>query len=93
MKFVWDENKNRANKRKHKLSFDTASLVFDDPYQVTLFEGMKHGEERWKTVGLVAGFAIVLVAHTIPNDHTIRIYSARKAEPEERRGYDKANYR
>ena len=31
MRFEWDEDKNRRNLAKHKVSFDTASLVFDDP--------------------------------------------------------------
>ena len=26
MKFEWDEEKNRINKRKHKISFETAAL-------------------------------------------------------------------
>ena len=29
MKFEWDENKNAINKAKHKISFETASLVFN----------------------------------------------------------------
>ena len=32
MKFEWDENKNIINKEKHKISFETAAYVFDDPY-------------------------------------------------------------
>jgi uncharacterized protein len=29
--FDWCEVKSRANLKKHKVSFETASLVFDDP--------------------------------------------------------------
>jgi uncharacterized DUF497 family protein len=29
--FEWDEAKNRKNQKKHDVSFETASLVFDDP--------------------------------------------------------------
>lgn len=32
MKFEWDEDKNIINKEKHKISFETAAYVFDDPY-------------------------------------------------------------
>ena len=32
MKFEWDEDKNTINKEKHKISFETAAYVFDDPY-------------------------------------------------------------
>lgn len=31
MKFEWDEEKNIINKEKHKISFETAAYVFDDP--------------------------------------------------------------
>ena len=31
MRYEWDENKNERNLEKHGLSFETASLVFDDP--------------------------------------------------------------
>ena len=29
--FEWDENKNRANQVKHKVSFEEAKLAFYDP--------------------------------------------------------------
>jgi uncharacterized DUF497 family protein len=41
------------------------------------------------------GFLIVLVAHTVINDDSgelIRIISARKATPQERRLYEKGEY-
>jgi uncharacterized DUF497 family protein len=31
MRYEWDQRKNRANRRKHGISFELASLVFDDP--------------------------------------------------------------
>jgi uncharacterized DUF497 family protein len=31
MRFEWDDDKNRRNLAKHKFSFETARLVFDDP--------------------------------------------------------------
>ncbi len=34
MKFEWDEEKNIINKEKHKISFETAAYVFDDPYYI-----------------------------------------------------------
>ena len=36
MKFEWDENKNKQNIIKHRISFDKARRVFDDPHFVTL---------------------------------------------------------
>lgn len=37
MKFEWDEDKNSINKEKHKISFETAVYVFDDPYYIEMF--------------------------------------------------------
>jgi len=31
MRFEWDENKNRENRKKHGVSFEIAMEVFDDP--------------------------------------------------------------
>jgi uncharacterized protein len=31
MKIVWDEDKNKENIRKHKISFEEAETVFYDP--------------------------------------------------------------
>jgi uncharacterized DUF497 family protein len=35
MRFAWDENKNEQNLCKHGVRFETALLVFDDPYALT----------------------------------------------------------
>jgi len=35
VEFTWDERKNRVNQQKHGVSFETAILVFDDPYHLT----------------------------------------------------------
>jgi uncharacterized DUF497 family protein len=52
---------------------------------------MVDGEQRWHAVGLIDGAMIVLVVHTYPagddEDH-VRIISARKATPSERRQYE-----
>jgi len=36
MRLEWDDAKNRVNFKKHKISFETASLVFDDPHALSL---------------------------------------------------------
>jgi len=36
MRFEWDEGKNRRNLAKHKVSFETASLVFEDPRALSI---------------------------------------------------------
>ena len=35
MRYVWDERKSRSNRAKHKVSFETAKLVFEDPFAIS----------------------------------------------------------
>lgn len=90
MRFEWDEAKNRRNRVKHRISFDTAQAVFDDPDHLSLQDRTVEGEERWQTLGLIDGVVVVLVAHTYREDgEVVRIISARKATPLERSVYEK----
>ena len=85
MEFAWDERKNLANQRKHRISFETAVLVFDDPFHLSTPDREVDGEQRWQTLGMVQGIRVVLVAHTLDEDpEVIRILSARKATRRER---------
>jgi uncharacterized DUF497 family protein len=54
MRFHWDEKKSRQNLIKHKISFETATLVFEDPHSFSRFGRIEDGEQRWQTLG-VAG--------------------------------------
>jgi len=47
------KNKNRQNLRKHDVRFETAVLVFDDPYAITHRDYTSRGEVRWITVGAI----------------------------------------
>lgn len=93
MQFTWDERKNRANRRKHGISFETAALVFDDPYHLSTQDREVEGESRWQTIGMAQGKQILLVVHTLSesvhevDEEVIRIISARKATPRERSIY------
>ncbi len=88
MEFTWDDRKNRLNKRKHGISFETAIPVFDDPFHLSWQDREVEGEARWQTIGMVQGVHLLVVAHTIEDgDDLIRIVSARKATPQERRIY------
>ena len=95
MRFEWDEDKNRRNLAKHKVSFKTAKAVFDDPHVLSIQDRVIEGEERWQTVGMVSG-TVLFVAHTYRDegsDEVIRLISARKAIPHERRAYAKSQKR
>lgn len=90
--FSWDDAKNDSNLLKHGISFAAAKLVFDDPLHVTRLDRIEHGEQRWQSVGLVGGVALVLVAHTWREADSgfeqIRIISARRATKLERKVYE-----
>jgi hypothetical protein len=91
MRFTWDEDKNRRNLAKHKISFETARLVFEDPFHVSRLDRDVEGEERWQTMGLIGSVVVILVAHTYReegDEAVIRIISARKATSHERRYYE-----
>ncbi len=90
--FSWDEAKNEINQRKHGISFAAARRVFDDPLHVTRQDRTENGEQRWQTVGLSGGIALLLVAHTwqdlVNGGEQIRIISARRATKLERKIYE-----
>ncbi|MGB7584079.1 MAG: BrnT family toxin [Terriglobales bacterium] len=92
MRFVWDEPKSRQNLARHKVSFELAASVFDDPHHLSQPDPHA-GEERWRTLGLINGIVVLLVVHTVEEKHgeiTIRIISARKATYREREAYEAA---
>ncbi len=92
--FSWDETKNERNRRKHGVSFEVARLVFEDPWHISRHDHIEAGEERWQTIGMAGGVALLLVAHTRVEAETgeehIRIVSARCATKLERRIYEQA---
>ena len=91
MRFEWDEAKNRRNLAKHCISFETAKLVFDDPHALSIQDRAVENEERWQTLGMIGGVVVVLVAHAYREEYgeeVVRLISARKATPLERRAYE-----
>lgn len=95
MRFEWEENKNRSNVAKHKVSFETAIAVFDDQNALSILDCIVDGEERWQTLGMIAGI-LLIVAHTWRDEdgaEAIRMISARKATPSERRAYAESEQR
>jgi uncharacterized DUF497 family protein len=98
VRFIWDETKNRLNQKKHDgIAFEEAAHVFRDPSRLTRQDRIEDGEERWQTIGVVHGVTVFLVAHTITEDddgepiEEIRIISARRATPKERKHYEHEN--
>lgn len=73
--FEWDEEKDRENQEKHKVSFIEAQQAFLDPHRV-IVEDMTHSseEDRYYCIGLVDE-NIMTVRFTY-RGNTIRIYGA-----------------
>jgi uncharacterized DUF497 family protein len=92
MSWTWSDDKNRANKAKHGLSFETAVLVFDDLLALSRPDPHPHAD-RWQTVGLI-GRVVVFVVHWSPEGEEVqgRIISARKATSHERRAYEEGEF-
>jgi uncharacterized DUF497 family protein len=89
--FEWDEAKDRKNVLKHGINFDTAKFVFYDPMALIIWDREIEGEQRWHILGRIENRRVLLVVHTIRNDDEdtfVRIISARKATPSERRRYE-----
>ncbi len=94
-RFEWDPAKAASNLRKHRVSFETAIRAFADPFAFTEQDRIEGGEQRWQTLGMVEGYVLLLVAHTIHEEdedgqsvEIIRIISARPADRKERRRYE-----
>lgn len=92
MRFVWDPAKAASNHRKHGIRFEDAVHVFSDPLHLTVQDRVEGGEYRWQTTGQIGGATVLVVAHTVTEDgpepfETIRIISARRATPQERKRY------
>ena len=90
LQFEWDENKNAINRKKHQISFEEAETVFYDSNAV-MIPDPEHSEfeERFILLGFSAMARLLLVCHCYRGeDEIIRIISARKATPRERRIYD-----
>lgn len=91
--FEWDPNKARKNKRKHKVSFERATQIFLDPFQISIFDDEHSSDEdRWITIGKSSHDDLMVVVHTLEqiaeDECHIRIISARKATKKETKQYE-----
>ena len=87
MRVVWDIKKAAANIRNHGIEFSHASTVLDDPMAVTI-EDKRHGEQRFVTIGADIFGRVLVVVYVYSGEEEIRLISARKATPKERRVYE-----
>ncbi len=87
MKVVWDTRKAARNIRNHGIEFSHAATVLDDPMAVTI-EDTRHGEQRFVTIGADILGRVLVVVYAYSGEEEIRLISARKATPKERRIYE-----
>lgn len=89
MTFEWDDNKEQINIKKHGMDFETASRVFDDENRIEIYDDLHSDyEDRYITIGMIDEITcIAMVVYTERGTDVIRVISARKATPKERRKY------
>ena len=89
IEFLWDEEKNEKNIASHKISFEEAKTVFFDPNAKIIYDpDHSQSEDRFIILGVSKLLNILVVCHCYrEKDTTIRIISARKATPNERKQY------
>ena len=89
IKFEWDEKKNKINIKKHGISFEEASSVFQDEESLIISdENHSQEEDRFILIGFSFKANLLVVCHCYrEKDSVIRIISARKADRNERKQY------
>ncbi len=86
--FVWDDEKARLNIAEHDgITFEQAAEVFFDPL-FRLVDASRNNEARDAIIGYDTKGRLLFVVHIEFESEFIRIISARKATPQERRDHD-----
>ena len=88
MAATFDPKKSALNLKKHGVLLSEGDGVLDDPVAVTIEDSSAEAEYRFVTVGRNTLGSLMVVVWTEREDD-IRIISVRKAEPKERRSYEK----
>ena len=87
MQFFFDPSKDELNVKKHGISLDQASVVFNHPNKITL-TSVREGEDRLVDITLVEIHGVVLVlVYVIRGEDTVRPISLRRASKAERTLY------
>jgi uncharacterized DUF497 family protein len=88
MDFEWDESKANANKKKHGVTFWEATEVFGDELSSFVVDpDDSTGEERFLLFGKTKDSKYLVISFTERAD-VVRIISARRMTPSERRAYE-----
>ena len=91
-RIVFDPEKAAENLKKHRVSFETATLVFLDPLRLERLDDSvsnKSREDRWQTLGRVGKLFFVVYTETTDEEGAAtRLISARIATKAEQRSYN-----
>ncbi|QBQ56238.1 BrnT family toxin [Nitrosococcus wardiae] len=87
IKFIWNQEKARANRAKHKVAFKQAAEAFFDPF-VRVVDASRHEEARDALIGMDKRWNLLFVVHVLLEEDKIRIISARKATRTKRQFYE-----
>jgi uncharacterized protein len=88
--YQWDVNKAKSNLEKHDIDFADAVTALDDENALTLADD-NLDEERFVAIGMDAFGRVLVVVYTYREPAIIRIISARRATPRERKSYEEPN--
>ena len=91
IEFEWNPDKAALNFEKHRVSFQEAATVFNDPLSIT-FPDPDHsiGESRYIIIGVSQLGRLLVIAHT-DRGEKVRIISARQVTRQETRFYEEGN--
>lgn len=86
--FAWNEEKAKANLKKHGVSFVEAATIFNDPRLATISDpDHSEDEDRYVSIGMSAVMRLLSVVHVFRKEKH-RLISARKATKTEKERYE-----
>jgi uncharacterized DUF497 family protein len=92
MRFEWDDVKATVNLKKHGVSFEEAETVWQDFFNIDLFDDEhSEGERRFLMVGESEQNRLLIVSYT-ERENIVRIISARELTSKEKREYEHGRF-
>jgi uncharacterized DUF497 family protein len=87
LSFSWDNQKNKANQKKHGISFEEAQTIFFDENAIEFADpDYSEDEDRFLMLGLSYSLHILIISYSLLEDNSeIKIIFARKATKKEQK--------
>ena len=85
MIFEYDQKKNESNIEKHKVSFEEAAEIWEDP-DLLVLPAKRRGEKRKLAIG--KSYTVMFSVVQTKRGDAIRIISARRSTPKEVQCYE-----